>query len=129
MSAFCTAAPVATTPRSWFCHLTPCFLSPASLPHRSLPTADRLPFATATTSWVSRTFPRSTQPRELRDSNELVWRTVRLLRAARGAGAEYVLEHPADRGAVESPIFMQRIFPRACPCPFTIAGARGRRSP
>eukprot|EP00965_Chrysotila_dentata_P183898 6072083-Pleurochrysis_carterae.AAC.1 len=42
--------------------------------------------------------------RELNDANELVRRTVRLLRAARESGAEYILEHPADRGAIDSPM-------------------------
>eukprot|EP00965_Chrysotila_dentata_P129261 4272894-Pleurochrysis_carterae.AAC.1 len=37
--------------------------------------------------------------RELHDANELVRRTTALLRAARDSGAEYILEHPADRGA------------------------------
>eukprot|EP00965_Chrysotila_dentata_P032415 1080788-Pleurochrysis_carterae.AAC.1 len=46
--------------------------------------------------------------RELRDANELIRRTVRLLRAARDSGAEYVLEHPADRGAMDSPIFVHK---------------------
>eukprot|EP00965_Chrysotila_dentata_P045510 1511743-Pleurochrysis_carterae.AAC.1 len=46
--------------------------------------------------------------RELSESNELVRRTVRLLRAARDAGAEYILEHPADRGATDSPIFVHK---------------------
>eukprot|EP00965_Chrysotila_dentata_P071711 2368865-Pleurochrysis_carterae.AAC.1 len=46
--------------------------------------------------------------RELHESNELVRRTVRLLRAARDAGAEYILEHPADRGAIDSPIFVHK---------------------
>eukprot|EP00965_Chrysotila_dentata_P117961 3899671-Pleurochrysis_carterae.AAC.1 len=51
--------------------------------------------------------------RELHDANELVRRTVLLLRAARDSGAEYVLEHPAGRGAVDSPIFMHNAM-RPC---------------
>eukprot|EP00965_Chrysotila_dentata_P167338 5525391-Pleurochrysis_carterae.AAC.1 len=38
--------------------------------------------------------------RELAVVNKLVRRTTRLLRAARDFGAEYLLEHPADRGAL-----------------------------
>eukprot|EP00965_Chrysotila_dentata_P171762 5668118-Pleurochrysis_carterae.AAC.1 len=37
--------------------------------------------------------------KNLHDANELVRRTASLLRAARDSGAEYILEHPADRGA------------------------------
>eukprot|EP00965_Chrysotila_dentata_P090888 2999377-Pleurochrysis_carterae.AAC.1 len=46
--------------------------------------------------------------RELAQSNELVRRTVSLLRAAHGSGAEYVLEHPVDRGALAPPIFLHK---------------------
>eukprot|EP00965_Chrysotila_dentata_P183819 6069661-Pleurochrysis_carterae.AAC.1 len=46
--------------------------------------------------------------RELAEANELIRRTTRLLRAARDSGAEYVLEHPADRGAYGSPIFLHK---------------------
>eukprot|EP00965_Chrysotila_dentata_P116424 3848429-Pleurochrysis_carterae.AAC.1 len=46
--------------------------------------------------------------RELHQANELVRRTAALLRAARDSGAEYILEHPADRGAYESPIFLHK---------------------
>eukprot|EP00965_Chrysotila_dentata_P038846 1290392-Pleurochrysis_carterae.AAC.1 len=46
--------------------------------------------------------------RELSQSNEIVRRTASLLRAAHTAGAEFVLEHPADRGALSSPILLHR---------------------
>eukprot|EP00965_Chrysotila_dentata_P087037 2873297-Pleurochrysis_carterae.AAC.1 len=46
--------------------------------------------------------------RKLAQSNELVRRTVSLLRAAHGSEVEYVLEHPADRGALASPIFLHK---------------------
>eukprot|EP00965_Chrysotila_dentata_P110845 3663372-Pleurochrysis_carterae.AAC.1 len=46
--------------------------------------------------------------RELNEANKLVRRTMRLLRAARESGAEYILEHPAVRGAIDSPIFMHK---------------------
>eukprot|EP00965_Chrysotila_dentata_P083830 2766935-Pleurochrysis_carterae.AAC.1 len=44
--------------------------------------------------------------RELSQSNEIVRRTASLLRTAHTAGTEFVLEHPADRGALSSPIFL-----------------------
>eukprot|EP00965_Chrysotila_dentata_P026553 879686-Pleurochrysis_carterae.AAC.2 len=44
--------------------------------------------------------------RELQQANVLVERTASLLRAGRDAGSEYLLEHPADRGHVASPLFM-----------------------
>jgi transposase InsO family protein len=44
--------------------------------------------------------------RELTQSNELIRRTCLLLRAAKAAGSDYIIEHPADRGAVSSPIFL-----------------------
>eukprot|EP00965_Chrysotila_dentata_P006627 216606-Pleurochrysis_carterae.AAC.1 len=46
--------------------------------------------------------------RELDQANEIVRRTTNLLRAAHAAGAEYILEHPADCGALASPIFLDR---------------------
>eukprot|EP00965_Chrysotila_dentata_P208242 6184591-Pleurochrysis_carterae.AAC.1 len=46
--------------------------------------------------------------RELAQSNELVRRTAQLLRAASAAGAELVLEHPADRGVLSSPLFLHK---------------------
>eukprot|EP00965_Chrysotila_dentata_P086003 2838326-Pleurochrysis_carterae.AAC.1 len=46
--------------------------------------------------------------RELSQSNEIVRRTVSLLRAAHIAGAKFILEHSADRGALSSPIFLHR---------------------
>eukprot|EP00965_Chrysotila_dentata_P120496 3984729-Pleurochrysis_carterae.AAC.1 len=36
--------------------------------------------------------------RELLQANEIVRRTANLLQTAHAAGAEYILEHPADRG-------------------------------
>eukprot|EP00965_Chrysotila_dentata_P172241 5683887-Pleurochrysis_carterae.AAC.1 len=42
--------------------------------------------------------------RELDEANEIVRRTASILTAARDAGAEYILEHPADRGLAASPI-------------------------
>eukprot|EP00965_Chrysotila_dentata_P070412 2326835-Pleurochrysis_carterae.AAC.1 len=45
---------------------------------------------------------------ELEQANLLVNRTVALLRAARDAGAEYLLEHPADRGHISSPLYMHK---------------------
>eukprot|EP00965_Chrysotila_dentata_P117983 3900225-Pleurochrysis_carterae.AAC.3 len=44
--------------------------------------------------------------RELEQANEIVRCTANLLRTAHAAGAEYILEHPADRGALASPIFL-----------------------
>eukprot|EP00965_Chrysotila_dentata_P099892 3300316-Pleurochrysis_carterae.AAC.2 len=44
--------------------------------------------------------------RELAESNEIIRRTTALLRAAHDAGAEFILEHPADRGASNSPIYL-----------------------
>eukprot|EP00965_Chrysotila_dentata_P042570 1411977-Pleurochrysis_carterae.AAC.1 len=44
--------------------------------------------------------------RELDQANEIVRRTARLLKTAHAAGAEFILEHPADRGALASPIFL-----------------------
>eukprot|EP00965_Chrysotila_dentata_P067627 2238052-Pleurochrysis_carterae.AAC.1 len=44
--------------------------------------------------------------RELQQANLLVERTVSLLRAGRDAGSEYILEHPADRGHIASPLFL-----------------------
>eukprot|EP00965_Chrysotila_dentata_P048189 1598343-Pleurochrysis_carterae.AAC.1 len=44
--------------------------------------------------------------RELSQSNEIVRRS--LVRAAHTAEAEFVLEHPADRGALSSPILLHR---------------------
>eukprot|EP00965_Chrysotila_dentata_P179182 5917427-Pleurochrysis_carterae.AAC.2 len=44
--------------------------------------------------------------RELAQANELVRRTAQLLHAASAAGAEFILEHPADRGALSSPLFL-----------------------
>eukprot|EP00965_Chrysotila_dentata_P181534 5992179-Pleurochrysis_carterae.AAC.2 len=44
--------------------------------------------------------------RELAESNEIIRRTAALLRAAHDAGAEFVLEHPADLGAHNSPIYL-----------------------
>eukprot|EP00965_Chrysotila_dentata_P135346 4474770-Pleurochrysis_carterae.AAC.2 len=41
--------------------------------------------------------------RELDQANLLVERTATLLRTARDAGAEYILEHPADRGLFRRP--------------------------
>eukprot|EP00965_Chrysotila_dentata_P129663 4286813-Pleurochrysis_carterae.AAC.2 len=38
----------------------------------------------------------------------MVSRTVSLERAAHASGAEYVLEHPADRGALASPILLHK---------------------
>eukprot|EP00965_Chrysotila_dentata_P005340 175690-Pleurochrysis_carterae.AAC.1 len=46
--------------------------------------------------------------RELEQGNLLVDRTVSLLRAACDAGAEYLLEHPADRGHLSSPLYMHK---------------------
>eukprot|EP00965_Chrysotila_dentata_P212890 6187308-Pleurochrysis_carterae.AAC.3 len=46
--------------------------------------------------------------RELEQANLLVERTASLLRAARAAGAEYLLEHPADRGHIASPFFLHK---------------------
>eukprot|EP00965_Chrysotila_dentata_P216655 6189503-Pleurochrysis_carterae.AAC.3 len=48
----------------------------------------------------------SVHQRELQQANEIVLRTANLLRTAHAAGAEYILEHPADRGALASPIFL-----------------------
>eukprot|EP00965_Chrysotila_dentata_P181134 5979538-Pleurochrysis_carterae.AAC.1 len=45
--------------------------------------------------------------RELLKANEIVRRTASLLKTAHAAGAEYILEHPADRGALASPIFLE----------------------
>eukprot|EP00965_Chrysotila_dentata_P146186 4827528-Pleurochrysis_carterae.AAC.1 len=39
-------------------------------------------------------------------ANILVERTASLLRAGRDSGSEYLLEHPADRGHVASPLFL-----------------------
>eukprot|EP00965_Chrysotila_dentata_P102448 3381911-Pleurochrysis_carterae.AAC.1 len=50
----------------------------------------------------------SVHRRELEQANEIVRRTANLLRAAHDAGAEYILEHPADRGALASPFFLDR---------------------
>eukprot|EP00965_Chrysotila_dentata_P160245 5291813-Pleurochrysis_carterae.AAC.1 len=47
-----------------------------------------------------------THARELVESNEIIRRTAALLRAAHDAGAEFILEHPADRGANNSPIYL-----------------------
>eukprot|EP00965_Chrysotila_dentata_P155493 5137546-Pleurochrysis_carterae.AAC.1 len=44
--------------------------------------------------------------RELQQASVLVERTVSLLRAARDAGAEYLLENPADGGRVASALFL-----------------------
>eukprot|EP00965_Chrysotila_dentata_P038275 1272175-Pleurochrysis_carterae.AAC.1 len=44
--------------------------------------------------------------RELLQANEIVRRTANLLQTAHAAGAAYILEHPADRGALASPIFL-----------------------
>eukprot|EP00965_Chrysotila_dentata_P075324 2487411-Pleurochrysis_carterae.AAC.1 len=44
--------------------------------------------------------------RELLQANEIVRRTASLSQTAHAAGAEYILEHPADRGAFTSPIFL-----------------------
>eukprot|EP00965_Chrysotila_dentata_P153946 5088448-Pleurochrysis_carterae.AAC.1 len=44
--------------------------------------------------------------RELQQANVLVERTIALLKAGRDSGAEYLLEHPADRGHLASPLFM-----------------------
>eukprot|EP00965_Chrysotila_dentata_P175847 5804622-Pleurochrysis_carterae.AAC.1 len=46
--------------------------------------------------------------RKLEQANLLVDRTVSILRAARDAGAEYLLEHPADRGHISSPLYMHK---------------------
>eukprot|EP00965_Chrysotila_dentata_P022037 729794-Pleurochrysis_carterae.AAC.1 len=46
--------------------------------------------------------------RKLAQANELVRCTASLLRAAHSSGAEYVLEHLADRGALASPIFLHK---------------------
>eukprot|EP00965_Chrysotila_dentata_P000554 18135-Pleurochrysis_carterae.AAC.1 len=50
----------------------------------------------------------SQHARELAQANEIVRRTAQLLRAAHSSGAEYILEHPADRGALSSPIFLHK---------------------
>eukprot|EP00965_Chrysotila_dentata_P027733 921908-Pleurochrysis_carterae.AAC.1 len=47
-----------------------------------------------------------THARELAESNEIIRRTAALLRTARDAGAEFILEHPADRGASNSPVYL-----------------------
>eukprot|EP00965_Chrysotila_dentata_P234142 6200005-Pleurochrysis_carterae.AAC.2 len=47
-----------------------------------------------------------THQRELQQANLLVERTASLLRAGRDAGSEYLLEHPADRGHIASPLFL-----------------------
>eukprot|EP00965_Chrysotila_dentata_P092279 3046282-Pleurochrysis_carterae.AAC.1 len=44
--------------------------------------------------------------RELEQANLLVERTTALLHAARDAGAEFILEHPADRGHISSPLYL-----------------------
>eukprot|EP00965_Chrysotila_dentata_P016720 554611-Pleurochrysis_carterae.AAC.1 len=44
--------------------------------------------------------------RELTESNEIIRRTAALLRATHDAGGEFILEHPADRGARNSPIYL-----------------------
>eukprot|EP00965_Chrysotila_dentata_P030523 1016077-Pleurochrysis_carterae.AAC.1 len=46
--------------------------------------------------------------RELDQANLLVERTATLLRAARDTGAEYILEHPADRGHISSPLYLHK---------------------
>eukprot|EP00965_Chrysotila_dentata_P185867 6136268-Pleurochrysis_carterae.AAC.1 len=46
--------------------------------------------------------------KELREANELVRRTATILTAARDAGADYILEHPADRGQPRSPLFLDQ---------------------
>eukprot|EP00965_Chrysotila_dentata_P101877 3362836-Pleurochrysis_carterae.AAC.1 len=43
--------------------------------------------------------------RELEQANLLVERTTALLHAARDAGAEFILEHSADRGHISSPLY------------------------
>eukprot|EP00965_Chrysotila_dentata_P067781 2242830-Pleurochrysis_carterae.AAC.1 len=44
--------------------------------------------------------------RELAESNEVIRRTTALLKAAHHAGVEFILEHPADRGARALPIYL-----------------------
>eukprot|EP00965_Chrysotila_dentata_P113350 3746095-Pleurochrysis_carterae.AAC.2 len=44
--------------------------------------------------------------RELEQTNKIVRRTANLLKTAHAAGAEFILEHPADRGTISSPIFL-----------------------
>eukprot|EP00965_Chrysotila_dentata_P160052 5285139-Pleurochrysis_carterae.AAC.1 len=46
--------------------------------------------------------------RELAESNEIVRRTAKLQRTAHDAGAEFILEHPADHRALYSYIFLNR---------------------
>eukprot|EP00965_Chrysotila_dentata_P122409 4045758-Pleurochrysis_carterae.AAC.1 len=46
--------------------------------------------------------------RELDQANLLVERTATLLRTARDAGAEFILEHPADRGHISSPLYLHK---------------------
>eukprot|EP00965_Chrysotila_dentata_P017219 571434-Pleurochrysis_carterae.AAC.3 len=46
--------------------------------------------------------------RELAQANELVRRTAQLLRMAHAAVAEFMLEHPADHGALSSPLFLHK---------------------
>eukprot|EP00965_Chrysotila_dentata_P084176 2779111-Pleurochrysis_carterae.AAC.1 len=46
--------------------------------------------------------------RELVQANELLRRTAQLLRAANSAGAEFILEHAADRGALSSPLYLHK---------------------
>eukprot|EP00965_Chrysotila_dentata_P105803 3495255-Pleurochrysis_carterae.AAC.3 len=50
----------------------------------------------------------SQHARELAQANEITRRTATLLRAAHATGAEYVLEHPADRGALASPTYLYK---------------------
>eukprot|EP00965_Chrysotila_dentata_P191868 6174819-Pleurochrysis_carterae.AAC.1 len=47
--------------------------------------------------------------REFKQTNELVRRTASVLRAARDSGPEYILEHPADRGALHSPLYLHKL--------------------
>eukprot|EP00965_Chrysotila_dentata_P229200 6197044-Pleurochrysis_carterae.AAC.1 len=49
-----------------------------------------------------------TDTRELKQTNKLERRTASLLRGARDSGAKYVLNHPADRGAFHSPLYLHK---------------------
>eukprot|EP00965_Chrysotila_dentata_P125896 4160863-Pleurochrysis_carterae.AAC.2 len=51
---------------------------------------------------------RMTAEAELAESNEIIRRTAALLRAAHDAGVEIMLEHPADRDAINSLFYLHR---------------------
>eukprot|EP00965_Chrysotila_dentata_P158118 5223892-Pleurochrysis_carterae.AAC.1 len=81
-------------------------LYPAYIEALTPPTVDRRLYETLRNNVMGLPDVPEIHKRELLQANEIVRRTASLLQAAHAAGAEYILEHPADRGALASPIFL-----------------------